>query len=213
MDVITLEAQGRDTGTKAARAVRRAGNVPCVLYGHHVDPVAFQVFELDLRPVIYTSETHRIAIQIDGESYDCIVKHADFHPVTDRVSHVDFQVLQAGEKITLTIPVRFHGVPVGQVDQGGDTQYNTHELEVRCLPADIPGHIDVDVSGLSIGDAVHVGDLDVPNVEFTDADSRTLVVVLPPRLAAGEPLEGEEGEAGLVDLGEAEDVEPEADEA
>lgn len=209
MDVLTLEAQGRDTGTKAARAVRRHGNVPCVLYGHNVEPVVFQVPELALRPVIYTSETHRISIQIEGRSFDCIMKQAEFHPVTDRVSHVDFQVLQAGEKITLTIPVRFHGIPVGQIDQGGDTQYNVHDLEVRCLPVDIPGYIDVDVTHLSIGDAIHISDLDVPNVEFSDAPERTLVTVLPPRLAAGEPLEGEEAAAEAeIELGEGEEVDP-----
>ena len=115
-------------------------------------------------------------------------------------------MLQEGEKITLTVPVQYHGIPVGQVDEGGDTQYNVHELTISCFPKDIPSHLDVNVEHLTIGDAIHVSDLDVPDVEFEDAPERTLVVVLPPRL---EPVEEEEeGLEGL--LGEGEEVEPEA---
>ena len=199
MDVITIEAAPREVGKKGSRAVRRAGNVPCVLYGHHVEPVALQVPELSLRPLVYTSETHRVELSSDGESWECIMKDIDFHPVTDRPIHADFLVLQAGERLTLTVPVQYHGIPVGQTD-GGDTQYSLHELEVTCLPKDIPSHIDVDVSQLQIGDSLHISDLTIEGVTLEGRPEQTLVSVLPPRLLEVEEEE-DEGLEGLLGEG------------
>ena len=206
MDVITLEVVPRESGKKHARAVRREGNVPCVLYGHHVEPTIFQVPELDLNPLIYTNQNYLVKIELDGESWECIIKDIDFHPVTDRPMHADFQVLQEGEKVTMTVPVRYAGIPVGQTE-GGQTAYIVTELDIRCLPKDIPSHITVDVSELSIGDALHVGELELEGIEILALDRQTLVTVVPPRMLAveeeeeevlleGEPLEGEplEGE-------------------
>lgn len=198
MDAITIEAASRETGKQAARATRREGNVPCVLYGPHVDNVCFQVPELTIHRLVYTSETHLLNLKVGEQAWDCILKDVDFHPVTDRPIHADFQALQAGEKINLMIPVQYHGVPEGQTD-GGDTQYLMHELEVRCLPSDIPSHIDVDVSHLKIGDAIHIEDLEIEGIEFEDAPERTLVTVVPPRMLEL-PEEEEEGIVSAVEV-------------
>lgn len=197
MDVITLDAQPRETGKKAARAARREGLVPCVLYGRHLEPVTFQVPAITLKPLIYTAETHRVTLKVNGNQWDCILKDLDYDPVTDLPIHADFQALQAGEKIALTVPIHFTGTPVGQIQQGGETNLVVHELHVRCLPQDIPASIDVDISHLSIGDAIHIRDLNVPNVEFVDSEDATLVTVLSPRVEAAEPVEPAlaEGEA------------------
>ncbi len=193
MDVITIEAQPRKTGKSAARAARRKGLVPGIIYGHHVEPVAFQVPELALRPLIHTQESHRVALTVDGKRFDCILKDIDFHPVTDRPIHVDFQVLRAGEKITLNVPVHYIGAPIGQVEQGGDTNIIVHELTISCLPKDIPTAIEVDVTRLSIGESIHLADINVPNVTFLDPPDKTLVTVLAPRVEAA-PAEGVEVE-------------------
>lgn len=195
MDVIEIEAKERQPGKKHARAARRAGEVPCVLYGRHVDAVSFQVPELSLRPLIYTSETHRVLIKVDGNEWECILKDVVMHPVTDRPRHADFQVLQQGEKITLTVPIQYHGTPIGQSD-GGDTQVIMNEIEVSCLPKDIPSHIDLDISGLAIGDALHVSDIQAEGLEFGSAPRQTLVTVVPPRTE--EELEELEAEVGIV---------------
>ncbi len=216
MDVITLAAAARQTGKGAARAVRRAGNVPCVLYGHNVEPVAFQLEEKSLKPLIYTNETRLVQLELDGHSWECIVKDIDFHPVSDRPLHADFQVLQKGEKITLTVPVRYLGTPVGQTE-GGNTTFIVTELEIRCMPKDIPSYIDVDISGLDIGDAIHVGALDLPGVEIEAPEDQTLVTVVPPRVhVEPEPeveegllVEGEEGEAPEAEAADAEDQDEE----
>lgn len=207
MEAIVLEAQERGVGKKAARSVRRAGNVPCILYGHHADPVAFQVPEASLKHLIYTTETHIVNVKLDGNEWSCILKDADLHPVTDRPIHADFLVLEEGEMVTLIVPVRFHGTPIGQ-KEGGNTQVVLHELEVRCLPKDIPSHIDVDISELSIGDAIHIEELSVEGAELLGRPEQTVVTVVPPRAIEveeepelevlldeeGEPIVPEEGE-------------------
>lgn len=214
MDKITLQGEARETGTSKARAVRREGMVPCVLYGQHDEPVSFKVHELDLRPLIYTDETHVVTVSVDGKDLECVMKEVEFHPVTDRPIHADFQVLTAGEALTLTVPVQYHGTPVGQTE-GGDTSYAVHELTVRCLPKDIPSHIDVDISHLKIGDSIHVGDLEMGDLEFITPDRQTLVAVVAPRLVVEE--EEEEGlglEEGVEDEEAAEeDGETEENEA
>lgn len=201
MDTLNLLAQPRQTGTSAAKATRRAGLVPCVLYGPHQEPVHFAVETLDLRPLIHTTETYRVALAVDGASYDCILKTVDFHPVTDAPIHVDFQALTAGEAMTMTVPVHLEGTAPG-VKDGGVLGQPIHEIEIRCLPKDIPGHISVDISGLQMGDALHVSDLDLGDeIEVLTDASQTLVTVAAPRAEVVEEevtdefgLEGEEGE-------------------
>jgi large subunit ribosomal protein L25 len=201
MDVITLEAGTRDVKKKGARAVRRDGNVPCVLYGRHVDPIVFQVSEKSLKPLIFTDENHLVNVKLDGQAWDCIIKDLSFHPVTDRPIHVDFQVLQEGEKITLTVPVRYLGTPIGQTE-GGVTNFAITELEISCLPKDIPSAIEVDISHLNVNEALHVSDLDLEDIEIHALDRQTLVAVVPPRAEEvveedeGILLEGEEGAEG-----------------
>jgi large subunit ribosomal protein L25 len=211
MDVLTLDAQPRELGTSAARAVRREGDVPCVLYGPHAEPVHFRVPRLALRPLIYTSETHRVTIKVDGEEYDCILKDIAYHPVTDFPIHADFFALTAGESISMTIPVVLHGIAPG-VQAGGVMMQSLNDLRVRCLPKDIPSQIEVDVSKLEIGDSIHVSDLSIEDVEIETDPSRTIVAIAAPTVEPVEEVdeglllegeeaegEGEEGQEPLAD--------------
>ena len=212
MDAITIEAKERETGKKASRAMRRAGYVPCVLYGHRTEAVAFQLPEASLKPLIYTAETHVVNIKVDGKQWNCIMKSADLHPVTDRPIHADFQVLEKGEKITLMVPIQFQGTPVGQRD-GGDTQTVLHELEVRCLPQDIPSHIDIDISNLAIGDSIHIQDLTEEKIELLGRPEQTIVTVIPPRVAELEVTTGiEPAEEAAEGAAEEEAAEEEGEE-
>ena len=210
MDTLTLPAQPRETGTKAAKATRRAGLVPAVLYGHSTEPVHFAVEALALRPLIHTTETYRVALALDGATHDCIVKQVDYHPVTDKPIHVDFIALVKGEKMTINVPIVLEGTAPG-VRDGGELVQPLHELEVRCLPKDMPGHIGVDVSGLHIGETLHVSDLTVDGaVEVLTPPERTLVTIHGPRVAeedetaAAELAEGDEAAEGDADADEAE---------
>ena len=176
MEAIKLEATSRELGKKATKAVRNRGNVPCVLYGHDLAPVHFEVAELSLRPLVYTSETHVVDLNIGDESWSCILRSIDFNPVTDAPSHVDFQLLHAGEMIRVMVPIKFNGVPVGQIE-GGVTQIVLTELETECLPKDIRGHIDVDISHMQIGDTMHVSDLDLDPLVILTNENQTMVTV------------------------------------
>lgn len=201
MDVFKLEAQPRTAGKKGARAARRAELVPCVLYGHNEEPVTFQVPVLDMRPLVFTNERHRVQLTVEGKAWDCILKEVVFDPLTDVPMHADFQMLKKGEKITLTVPLRLHGTPVGQIE-GGDTQVILHELTVTCLPKDLPEHIDIDVAHLKVGDAIHVGDLALENLKIEAQPQQTIVTVVAPR---GVAAEEEEEPVGLLADEEEED--------
>ncbi|MFK7848194.1 MAG: 50S ribosomal protein L25 [Rhodothermales bacterium] len=204
MEFTTLDATTRDTGKRAARNTRLQGMVPCVLYGRHVEPLSFQMDGRYLEKLVRSNETPLVQIELEGKSWDCILKDTDFHPVNDDVIHADFQVLQKGEKITLSVPFRFEGTPVGQIN-GGNAQHVISEVEISCLPKDIPSHLTIDVSGLDIGDSIHIGDLSFENVDFQTSTSQTVVMVHAPRIAAVEEVE--ETEEGAEEATEEEAAE------
>jgi large subunit ribosomal protein L25 len=193
MEFRTIEASPRGVGKKAARQVRREGNVPCVLYGHHVEPVSFSAGAFDLHQLVRSTETHLVKIDLGDQSWECILKDIVYHPVLDEPIHADFQVLQSGEKIDVRVPIRFIGTPRGQVD-GGITQHVLNELEIRCLPKDIPAHLDIEVSHLGMGQSIHIRDLNFPEIEFTGTSTQTIIAILAPRVVS-ETTEAVEGEA------------------
>lgn len=204
MDLIILEAKPREAGKKASKAARYAGEVPCILYGHNVEPVLFQVPVLSLNPLIHTDEAHRVEVQVDEQKWTCILRDITYDAVTDVPIHVDFQVLRAGEKIHLSVPIQYHGKPIGQ-ERGGEVDYVLHTVEVTCLPKDIPAHIDVEIGHLDIGDALHIGDVSIPGITFLVPSNQTLVTVVGARrldevaslaeAAGAGPVEGLEDEA------------------
>lgn len=210
MDTLTFDVEKRAVGKSAARAARRAGNVPCVLYGHHMDPVIFQLAEEHLKKLVYTAETHIVEVRLDGKTFRCILKDATLHPVTDRPLHADFMALKTGEMATLVVPVHFGGTPIGQ-REGGNVQVIMHELEVRCLPKDIPSHIEVDISELAIGDAIHIRDLEEENITFQGLPEQTVVTVVQPRVVV-EEVEEVDQEGEETDADEAVDSEEETEE-
>lgn len=208
MDTLTLTADTRETGKKATKAVRNAGLVPCVLYGAHTEPVHFAVETLALRPLVHTNETYRVAVTVGGEDYDAILKQIDFHPVTDRPIHVDFQALTRGEALTLTVPVVLEGTAAG-VLAGGQLAQPRHEVEVRCLPKDMPGSITVDVSEMQVGDSVHVSDLVVgEGVEILTDGGLTVATLVAPKTTAEDAAADE----ALLEAEEAEEAAEAADE-
>lgn len=209
MQSITLDAQPRETGKKATKAVRNAGLVPCVLYGSHTEPVHFSVETLALRPLIFTTETYRVSLAVDGEDHEAILKDVVFHPVTEQPLHADFLALTAGEALTMTIPVHLEGTPRG-VKAGGVLSQPLQDLEIRALPKDIPGHISIDIAGLDVGESIHVAELAVGEaVEVLTDPDRTVATVTVPR-ALVEGAEADEAADVLEDEGLAPAAEGEA---
>ena len=219
MEVINLEAAKRVAGKTATKQVRREGYVPAVVYGSEEEPMPIKVAELDLRPLIYTDEFHRVSVNVDGNSYECILKDVDYHPVTDRVRHADFQVLHPGQQIKLSIPVHFQGTAIGQ-KEGGLAQTFVNEISIKALPKDLPNYFEVDITEMEIGDSVMVRDLAREGIEILTPADQTLVTITIPRaiieLEEAEAAEAAE-EAALLEGEEAELAEgeeaPEGEEA
>ena len=190
MQSIALDPQPRETGKKATKAVRNAGLVPCVLYGAHTEPVHFAVETLQLRPLIFTAETYRVGISMDGEDHEAIVKETVFHPITDAPIHVDFLALTAGEPLTMTIPIRLEGTARG-VKAGGILSQPLNDLTIRALPKDIPGHVSIDISSMDVGESMHISDLAFGDaIELITDEQLTVATVTAPRaLVEDEPEE------------------------
>lgn len=201
MEKSILEAEVRETGSKkASKLVRNNGKVPGVYYSKHDAPIHLAVTEKAIKPLVYTAETHLVSLKVDGKELDCVIKDVQFDPITDRVVHFDLIGLTSGETFQLEVPVQLIGTPVG-IKEGGIVQHLIHKLEIECLPKDIPQHVRINISELSIGDAIHVKDLNIENITFLNPEESVIVSVVHPKVEK-EPVEGEE-------TAEAESAEPE----
>jgi len=195
MSEIVLKAQLREELGKKAKAVRIQEMVPGVFYAREEKPIPIKVPRLSLHPLIYTSETHVVDLRIgelDGKK--CILRDVQFDPVTDIPMHFDLQGLHEDEELTVEVPVVLIGGTAPGVKEGGMLQHVIHKISVSCLPRYIPEKVEVDISGLGINDAIHVGELKIPDVEVLANADDTVVVVVPPRVTAEAPVatEGEE---------------------
>lgn len=178
MESTKLKAlERKDFSKSGTKKLRKEGSIPGVFYSRNNKPIHIDVPDKAINPLVFTSKTHLISLELEGhEQYECIIKDVQFDPVTDRVIHFDLFGLTKGEKITLEVPVQLVGSPIG-VKEGGVLQHVMHKVEVNCLPSNIPEHIVVDVSGLKLGDSIHIGDLQLADIEFTDPNESLVVQV------------------------------------
>lgn len=182
MAEITLKAKKReDILTGTLNQLRKTGVIPGIYYGHGAENISLTATESDLRPVIYTTESHIINLTLEGESsnYSCILKDVQFHPVSDLPLHFDLFALKEGETITIEVSVHITGNAPG-VKDGGVLQHILHKLQIECLPKNIPSHIDVDVSGLGMNDSIKISDLNLENITVLNDESSSIVAVVPP---------------------------------
>lgn len=218
-EVVELEGKIRETGRKAADALRDAMRVPCVLYGPEVDEnIHFSLDELELEKVLAESQRQILNISIDGEEYKTLLKDIEFHPLTDRPVHTDFYALSDDHKVTLSVPIKLEGTPTGVREGGGRIFQPMHILRIRVTPDLIPGAYTVDISELEIGDSLHVRDLELEGIIPLDDLGRTLVTIRPPKseaLLTSSLITEEPGEEELEEgeeLAEGEEA-PEGEEA
>jgi len=194
-----LRATPREgTGKGSNRKLRATGRVPGVVYGHNeaTRAVSLDAHELEVLFSKISVENTVIKLSIEGEKGEvqALVREVQTNPVKGSVLHVDFLQLHAGEKVDVEVPVHLVGTAAG-VKAGGVMDHQIHELPVRCLPAQIPESIEVDVSALELGDSIHVGDLKIPEgVEVDmDADRTVCSIVAPAVLEVAPPAEAVEG--------------------
>ncbi|WGD36101.1 50S ribosomal protein L25/general stress protein Ctc [Olleya sp. YS] len=208
MKSITINGSKRESvGKKATQALRNAGQVPCVLYGGD-KPVHFSAPELAFSKLVYTPNAHTVVIELDnGEKLDAILQDIQFHPVTDRILHVDFYQTFADKEITMDIPVNFIGNPRG-VRNGGVLRKNRRSLRVKAIPGNLPDFIDAEISELKIGSKLYITKLENEAYKFMHPDNTVVCLVRRSRAAVVEDEdEDEEGaEAGDVPATETDDV-------
>ncbi|CRM89848.1 General stress protein CTC [Pseudomonas sp. 22 E 5] len=197
MTDFTLNAQARtDLGKGASRRLRHAANIPAVVYGGNkaaesVTILAKEIAKLFENEAAYS---HVIELNVDGTKQNVIVKAMQRHPSKQFIMHADFVRVVAGQKLTAIVPVHFVGEDA-PVKKGGEISHVLNEIEVTCLPKDLPEFIEVDLSALEIGAIVHLSDLKAPKgVEFValaHGDDKAVANVHAPRVAP----EAEEGAA------------------
>ena len=184
MSTATLSATLRsESGKGAARALRRAGSVPAVIYGHKREPMSLAVPTRELERLLerVSAGSTVVELSIDGKVSRTLIREIQKHPFKKQLVHVDFQELVAGEMITVSIPLVVVGVSVGVRSFAGILDQTMRELEISVDPSSIPNHIDIDVSALNIGDSIHVRDLQLPAgvTVLTDPDASVVVVAAP----------------------------------
>jgi large subunit ribosomal protein L25 len=216
---LTLPAETRErAGKGASRALRRDGRVPCVIYGDKKEPLAFHVEEKLLTKMLSTGHFMNSVIMIDlhGKANRTLPKDVQFHPVSSRPIHVDFLRIGEHSQVNVNVPVRFDNEEDSPgLKRGGVLNIITHDLALICDAAEIPDEIHIDLTGLEIGDSIHISQVTLPKGSKSAIDDRdfTVATVVAPsamkaeeaeeaaEVAEGE-IEGEEGEAG--ETGEAE---------
>lgn len=178
-----LNAQKREEiNKKGTKAIRREGRIPAIYYFHGQDSTPLSIDEKEFRGIL-SSDSNIIELAFeDNKKTKCIVRDIQWDPVSSKPVHVDFLGIKMTEKITMQIPVNLIGTATGVKNEGGIQQQLLRELEVEALPADLPEHLDVDVTELGLGDAIHVSDIEINKVKILNDPEQSIVSISHPRV-------------------------------
>lgn len=192
MKSITIKGSKRESvGKVATKALRNAGMVPCVIYGGD-KPIHFSAEENAFRNLVYTPNVYTATIDVDGTEYSAVLQDIQFHPVTDKILHIDFYQLFEDKPITMTIPVKLTGKSPGVLN-GGSLRFTNRKLKVKALPANLPDFITADISKLRIGNKLYITSLYTDEYTFMHPENTVVVQVRASRNAAvGSDAEEEE---------------------
>jgi large subunit ribosomal protein L25 len=195
MESISLKGEVRKSLGKAdAKAARRAGNVPCIIYGGE-ENVHFAADAREFKKLIYTPNVYIVQVEVDGKTYDTIMKDVQYHPITDNILHVDFQLL-TGRPVTVNLPIRLNGTPIG-VRNGGKLKTPLRSLKVKGNPTELADAMYIDVEKLRIGRSIKVADLTLEGGTIMNSPDNVVVAVKAKRGAVDEDIEeDEEGTEG-----------------
>ncbi len=197
MKSITIKGSERESvGKKAAKALRNAGQVPCVVYGGD-KPIHFSANELSFRDLVYTPNAHTVVVELEnGTKVNAVMQDIQFHPVTDKILHIDFYQLFPDKAVTMNIPVVLAGNSPG-VRNGGRLLFRKRKLAIKALPDKLPDFFDVDISKLKIGQNISVASLINDDFTILHPDTTVVVQVKTARTAiATDDDDEEEGEEG-----------------
>ena len=178
MKSITIKGSKRESvGKSATKALRNAGRVPCVLYGGG-EPLHFAAPELDFSKLVYTPNAHTVKIQLEGDDkIDAILQDIQFHPLTDKILHVDFYRLFDNKEISMNIPVKIEGAAPGVLNSGGVLSLNKRKLRVKALPKDLPDFIIANISKLEFGNKLYTSELQTETFAILHPDNTVVCQV------------------------------------
>ena len=193
MKTLAISAKSREkVGKSNTRQLRNQGNVPCVLYGGEKQ-VCFYAHENEFRKLVYTPDVFIVELDIDGEVKRCIMQDIQFHPVSDKILHIDFLEVFDDKPITVSIPVILNGLAIG-VRNGGNLMFRRRKIITRGLSANLPDAIEIDIENVKIGEFIYIKDISLDGCQFLAPDNAVVVVVKTARGAIEEESEEEENE-------------------
>ncbi len=198
-ETITLTGQLREEKGKGANSnLRKSGLVPGVFYKGGEEAVALKFDSREVRALL---QKRPPLFQVswgqgEGETFECVLREIQYHPVSRQVVHMDLMGITRGVQMDVNVPLRVVGDPAG-VKEGGVLNVSMNDVDIRCLPKDIPEVVEVDVSNLGIGDSIHLGDISLEGIEWITNSDRTVAAVVAPRVVADDGAgEGDELEEG-----------------
>lgn len=203
MKSLAISVKKRENvGKSDSKALRNQGKVPCVLYGGEKQ-VAFHAHENDFRKLVYTPDVFIVELDIEGSKVKAIMQDIQFHPVTDKILHIDFLEITDGKSITVSLPVILNGLAIG-VRDGGNLMFRRRKIITRGLPANLPNAIEINIEDVKIGQFIYIKDINLEGCEFLAPDSSVVVGVKMSRGAVEtDEEEGEEGEESESAEGDA----------
>ena len=195
MKSITIKGSERENvGKKATKAVRDAGMVPCVIYGGN-QPVHFVADERAFKDLVYTPNAHTVVVELNGASYNVIMQDIQFHPVSDKILHIDFFQLSDDKEIVMEVPVKITGTSPG-VLLGGVLRLNQRRLKVKALPKNLPDFVEASISELQMGNKLYVTKLETNNFKLMHPDNTVVCQVRISRAAMKAAQEAAKAEKG-----------------
>ena len=194
MKSITIKGQQRESvGKVSTKALRNAGKVPCVVYGGDA-PIHFSADEIAFKDLVYTPNVHTVVVSLDnGTNVECILQDIQFHPVTDKILHIDFYQIYDDKEVTMEIPVQIVGNSRG-VRNGGVLRIVNRKLRVKALPKNLPDFIEADITEMRIGNKMYIGAIEQENFKIMHGENTVICQVRTSRTAVdtGDDDEGSE---------------------
>ena len=191
MKTLAISVKERQSaGKTSTRALRNQGNVPCVLYGGEKQ-VTFYAHENDFRKLVYTPDTFLVELSIDGTMTRAIMQDIQFHPVTDKIIHIDFLEVFTDKAITVSVPVILEGASIG-VKNGGNLMFRRPKIITKGLAANLPDAITISIEHLKIGMFIYIKDITIEGCELLAPGNSVIVGVKTARAAVEEEVEEEE---------------------
>ncbi|UZD41002.1 50S ribosomal protein L25/general stress protein Ctc [Capnocytophaga ochracea] len=182
MKSITIKGSQRESvGKAASKALRNAGQVPCVLYGGD-NVLHFSAPELAFKNIVYTPNVYTAAIELNGKTYNAILQDIQFDPVSDKIIHIDFYQLHKDKEITIEVPIQIEGTSPG-IMAGGTLRIVNRKLKVKALPDNLPDFVSVDISGLEMGNKLYVTKLAQDKYKIMHPDNTVVCQVRVSRAA------------------------------